>query len=190
MGFNLTVTRSVKNKKQVTEWVYHPPKADSEKRNRAALIRLVHKKDPSFNRQVWVDDRKPVGIQTGKGESFQFLLGAKILQLPFEIELENFKMATNPGTMDPASYESFVKVKSGDSTSQEHVFMNNPLKKEGFTFYQASYFQLEKGQGYGSIFSVNRDPGRLIKYLGSLLLVSGATIHFAIRSRRKKRTAV
>ncbi len=65
--------------------------------------------------------------------------------------------------------------------------MNHPLKYDHLTFYQASYFETEKG--HGSVLSVNYDPGRWIKYLGSLLLVFGAIWHFAFIKRKEKGNA-
>ena len=64
--------------------------------------------------------------------------------------------------------------------------MNNPLKYDGLTFYQASYFEAAKDT-YGSVLSVNLDPGRPIKYLGSLLLVLGAIWHFYLRRKKTKK---
>lgn len=61
--------------------------------------------------------------------------------------------------------------------------MNEPLKHSGFTLYQTSY---EPGdpRPITSILSVNRDPGRGAKYLGSLLIVLGAIWLFAMKYRR------
>ncbi|MBI2520013.1 MAG: cytochrome c biogenesis protein ResB [Bdellovibrio sp.] len=115
---------------------------------------------------------------------YSISLSKKSLELPFELTLQQFKMDTNPGTKTPASYESFVNLFDGQSNSSHHIYMNNPLKYNRLTFYQSSYFQENNGQ-YGSILSVNFDPGRPIKYLGSLLLVIGCIIHYLIGLRRK-----
>jgi hypothetical protein len=90
-------------------------------------------------------------------------------------------MDHNPGTMDPASYESFVRLFSKEGPTEHHIYMNNPLKHSGFTFYQASYFK-DENDNFGTVLSVNADPGRFIKYLGALLVVLGAIWHFSIRS--------
>ena len=92
-------------------------------------------------------------------------------------------MNTDPGTNNPASYESFVSVFAGTQGAQKHhIYMNNPLKFKAFTFYQASYF--ETNQGYGSVLSVNYDPGRPWKYLGSFLIVLGSIWHFILRRKK------
>jgi hypothetical protein len=63
--------------------------------------------------------------------------------------------------------------------------MNNPLKYDEFTFYQSSYFPLGPDL-YGSALSVNYDPGRALKYLGSLFIVLGSIWHFYIRRKKLK----
>jgi hypothetical protein len=115
-------------------------------------------------------------------------LEKKTLKLPYEISLDRFKMDKDPGTENPASYESYVKLLDGrtdTASSSHHVYMNNPLKYDGMTFYQASYFPFGESD-FGSVFSVNFDPGRPLKYLGSLLLVLGSIWHYIIRRKSKR----
>ena len=100
-------------------------------------------------------------------------------------------MNTNPGTNDPASYESFIHLLDGRTNSgleKHHVFMNNPLKYDDFTFYQSSYFQVGPNQ-YASVLSVNYDPGRFFKYLGSLLIVLGSIWHYILNRKKRKVSA-
>jgi hypothetical protein len=130
----------------------------------------------------WVKSTEPISYNLGN-EKVQFFLTKKEITLPYELVLDRFKMDTDPGTNNPASYESFVTLFRGNEGSQKHhVFMNNPLKYENFTFYQASYFQTQQGP-YGSVLSVNYDPGRPWKYLGSLLLVLGSIWHYFLRRK-------
>jgi hypothetical protein len=100
------------------------------------------------------------------------------LDVGFEMALNKFNMGKYPGTNRAASYESEVEVPGLGS----HVIsMNEPLKHNGFTFYQASFEQNEMGRPTTSILSVNRDPGRWIKYLGSLIMVLGTIMLFYFR---------
>ncbi len=108
------------------------------------------------------------------------------VKLPFELTLTKFKMDTDPGTMNPASYESFVKLFTGEKNSEHHIYMNNPLKFQGFTFYQASYSKDEQDV-YSSTLSVNVDPGRPLKYLGSLMLIIGSIWHYNLNKKKTKK---
>lgn len=133
-------------------------------------------------KSFWVKSFEPIAYNRN-GERITFILGKKAIMLPYELVLDNFKMDTDPGTNNPASYESFVTLFKGNQGSEKHhVYMNHPLKYQNFTFYQASYFQTQDGP-FGSVLSVNFDPGRFWKYLGSLLLVLGSIWHFVLRKR-------
>jgi len=186
MGFEMTVLRIIDNKYQHIDWFFDPPRGSQANRHFAALISVQHRYNKDDHQEIWIDDTGLKTITTRSGFTLQFMIGNKLHQLPFELQLERFKMDTNPGTNDPASYESFVKVSSSEYKESAHVYMNNPLKKGKFTFYQASYFALEDGKGYGSVLSVNHDPGRALKYLGSFLLVIGSIIHFTLKSMKKR----
>ena len=138
------------------------------------------------NQTFWVRSNDPIAFNQN-GERIVFELGRKSVKLPYELILDSFKMDTDPGTNNPASYESFVSVFHGnEGQSKHHIFMNNPLKMDNFTFYQASYFQSQQGP-YGSVLSVNFDPGRFWKYLGSLLLVLGSAWHYFLRRKHIKK---
>ncbi len=136
------------------------------------------------NEVYWVRSGDPVTFWKG-GEQATLFLGKKTYQLPYELTLGKFKMEMSPGTQMPASYESFVNLFDGNGNKVHHIYMNNPLKKDELTFYQSSYFPIGDGQ-FGSVLSVNMDPGRALKYFGSLLLVLGAIFHYIIRMKMKE----
>ncbi len=102
------------------------------------------------------------------------------MQLPFEVKLDKFTKKDYPGTETPYSYESLVT--HSRTNEQSLISMNEPLKSDGFTLYQAS-FSLNPGQAPVSILSVNQDPGRAVKYLGSLILCLGIASFTLMRSR-------
>lgn len=133
----------------------------------------------------WVTASNPVQLLIN-GKKVIFSLQKESLTLPFELVLTRFKMDKDPGTNRPASYESFVRLFSESGPSNHHIFMNNPLKFQGFTFYQASYSQDRQGN-YSSTLSVNVDPGRPFKYGGSLMLVFGSMWHYWLNFRRRKK---
>jgi cytochrome c biogenesis protein ResB len=111
--------------------------------------------------------------------------------LPFALSLDRFNIEYYPGSRDPKSYASKVSVRSRDGTpalQNVEISMNEPLHHEGITFYQASY---EPGEPRPivSIFSVNRDPGRQLKYWGSLLIVLGSAWLFWVKTRQARARA-
>ena len=140
-----------------------------------------------LGKEYWVSNFSPLSLII-EGKKVIIEVTKETLQLPFELALTQFKMDKDPGTNNPASYESFVKLFSGGQMTNHHVFMNNPLKHRGFTFYQASYSQDNAGN-YSSTLSVNVDQGRTLKYLGSLMLVLGAAWHYHLNRKKKKELA-
>jgi hypothetical protein len=138
-----------------------------------------------LGKTFWVTNSMPLQLNV-KGKNVVLEVTKETMDLPFELALTKFKMDKDPGTQMPASYESFVKLFDG-STSNHHIFMNNPLKVQGYTLYQASYNAGEDGT-YSSTLSVNVDQGRPLKYLGSLMLVFGAIWHFNLNKKKEKDT--
>ncbi len=67
------------------------------------------------------------------------------------------------------------------------ISMNEPLKYKGFYIYQASFEQSPTGAATASILSVNRDPGRIWKYLGSLVMCLGIVMLFYFKKRAGKK---
>lgn len=96
--------------------------------------------------------------------------GNRRVDLGFSLQLQKFEIGRDPGTNKAASYQSLVGTPDGQQTL---IAMNEPLKYKGLTFYQASFQESPEGVPTASILSVNQDPGRWLKYLGSLILVSG-----------------
>ena len=134
-----------------------------------------------LGKEYWTTNFSPLSLIIG-GQKVIIEVTKESLTLPFELALTQFKMDKDPGTDNPASYESFLKLFSDGKMTNHHVFMNNPLKHQGFTFYQASYSQDSAGN-YSSTLAVNVDQGRFLKYLGSLMLVLGGIWHYNLNKR-------
>lgn len=136
-------------------------------------------------KSYWVTNDTPVQLLID-GKKVVFFLEKESLTLPFEFVLTKFNMEKDPGTKRPASYESFVRLFTSEGTQEHHIYMNNPLKHMGFTFYQASYSQ-DRDKNYISTLSVNVDSGRPFKYAGSLMLVFGSMWHYFLNYRKRKK---
>lgn len=98
--------------------------------------------------------------------------GAKILQLPFSLKLNYFKMTRYPGTNSPESFLSNVKLIDAEKGIDEKhdIYMNHILDHRGYRFFQSSYDQDEEG----TYLSVNHDfIGTWISYMGYFLLALG-----------------
>lgn len=134
----------------------------------------------------WMQRNDMLRFFTDKGV-YILTYGSRRVDLGFDVFVKKFEVGRYQGTMRAASYQSLVEIPGGGG---EHVIsMNEPLKYQGKTIYQASF---EDGQNGGppvaSIFSINQDPGRWLKYLGSLIISLG--IVYLFYDRRKAARAM
>lgn len=118
----------------------------------------------------------------GESEMYILTYGNRRLPMSFDMELKKFDVGRYQGTMRAASYQSLVHIP--EANKEVLISMNEPLDYKGFTFYQSSFQEDEMGRPIASVLSVNYDPGRWVKYIGSLLIVFGA-IHLFYRRWQK-----
>jgi hypothetical protein len=187
MGFEITHLKTEYLKKPELTPYYVKPVQDNNQiiKGSTRAIEVVMNSGRT-QQSFWLHQGRAQKI-TLENKTYEIYLKRNSIELPFEINLTRFKMDTDPGTRNPASYESFVNLFTGQDTQKFHIFMNNPMKYENLTFYQASYFPIGEDI-FGSVLSVNYDPGRPLKYFGSLLLVLGSMWHFVLRKPKKKKT--
>jgi hypothetical protein len=142
---------------------------------------------------IWLQRDHPK-FQSGAVElndshmSVQFATGQ--MPLGFSLELLDFKREQNPGKSGNAAYSSVVKVKDQEQQIEEErtISMNEPLAYRGLRFYQSSFRDAGHGKE-ASIFTVAYDPGRPLKYAGSLMICLGITTMFYMRAYFFKPTA-
>lgn len=95
-------------------------------------------------------------------------------ELGFSLRLLDFRKTNYQGSGKAKTYESLVETSEGKAL----ISMNEPLKFRGYTFYQSGFEEVETGEPQISILSVNRDPGRPLKYGGGGVLVLGVILLF------------
>jgi cytochrome c-type biogenesis protein CcsB len=105
------------------------------------------------------------------GVHIDMRVGAKLIDVPFSIKLEDFELERYPGSMTPASYSSKVVLidKEQNLTKPYHIYMNHILDHRNYRFFQSSYDPDEKG----TVLSVNHDPGTWPTYIGYILMTLG-----------------
>ncbi len=140
---------------------------------------LVQYKD----QKKWVQMNDIVRFFTADG-AYILKYGQKQVDIGDELFLKKFSVGHYQGTRRAMAYESVVEV---PGQGEHLISMNEPLKYNGYTFYQSSFQQDPRtGEPTASILSVNKDPGRWIKYLGSLMIVAGIIHLFWFKQRQKK----
>lgn len=168
MGLQFQVLEYVKKAKEKNEFMPRPRPTEKT----MAAIKVKYQEQ-----EYWQELNSLLRVFTSTTAYIMSWRNQQI-DIGFPIKLEEFKLGKYPGTQRAASYSSVVTVPNLGTTE---ITMNEPLKFNGYTFYQASFQQDPSGQPTATILSVNYDPGRWIKYLGSLLIVFGSILLFYFR---------
>ncbi|MDR2863446.1 MAG: cytochrome c biogenesis protein ResB [Puniceicoccales bacterium] len=129
-------------------------------------------------------------MEIPEGQSRDFIIGTQDNQrheLPFALRLEKFTHEYYPGSSIPKNFSSAVRIleKKGsvDGGRPVNIFMNNPLRYEGYAFYQSS-FRIGQGTGDTTILQVVRNPGRLLPYVALYLVGAGLLAQFGLSLTR------
>lgn len=121
------------------------------------------------------------------GKPQKITLGTQVYELSmrplrfynsYTIHLKDFKHDVYPGTTIPKNFSSSVYIDDPSHAESRNVeiFMNNPLRYEGKTYYQASF----ANNNTMSIFQVVENPSWLLPYISCSLMSLGLLIHFFV----------
>src|SRR5579859_3915805 len=108
--------------------------------------------------------------------TYQILLRPARHYQPFSLQLLNFNHAVYQGTDIPKDFSSRVRLLR-PATGEDRetlIYMNNPLRYAGETFYQAGF----DPDDAGTILEVVRNPGWLTPYLSCSLMGAGMAVQF------------
>lgn len=103
---------------------------------------------------------------------------------PYTITLNDIRKKDYIGTATPRDYSSFVRLQdeqTGTDRDDVHIWMNNPLRYSGETFYQSSYFppnSVYRGSGEWTSLQVVKNRGWMIPYVACMIVVVGMCAHF------------
>jgi hypothetical protein len=156
-------------------------KPEKEVTQNAPGVIFTLKEPGQADREVllYAQEPKPLSLTLGGRQVFA-QLRLKHYPLPFSLKLTDFVKNVHPGTDIPSSFESYADLDENGASRPVKVWMNNPLRTHGFTFFQASYAQAQ-GQADKSTFAVVTNPGRVLPYVSSITVFAGLLLHFLIR---------
>ncbi|WP_257304516.1 cytochrome c biogenesis protein ResB [Geothrix campi] len=119
---------------------------------------------------------------THEGRTYSLSMRLRRQYLPYAFTLKQFRHDVYPGTDIPKNFSSLVQVVNPSQKESREVliYMNQPLRYEGKTFYQASFGKNDTL----SVLSVVENPGWLLPYVSCVLVSLGLLVHFAIVLRR------
>lgn len=196
---------------QVTEdtglkarFVPRPPVTTTDERNvPSAIIELVSTNAPATSLGTWLVSDWLLEPQAVEVQGRRHLLALRLARYykPFSLTLLEARHDKYKGTEIPRNFSSRVRVRHPASGEDREVliYMNNPLRYGGFTFYQYQMAADEavrlRGQRPSSTFQVVQNPGWLMPYVASTLISVGLLWQFSghllgfLRERRRRAAA-
>ncbi|MBL8752367.1 MAG: cytochrome c biogenesis protein ResB [Planctomycetes bacterium] len=143
----------------------------------------------STRREPFESSRYPWTF-TVAGQRYGLDLRRVTLDLPFKIKLDKFQKRDHPGTLSPMDFRSYVTVRDGTSTQEAQIFMNNPLRRDGYVVFQSNWGpQPMGGPPWYSIFEVANNPSDLWPMLACFVIAAGLLLHFGMKLRRFLRSS-
>ena len=113
-----------------------------------------------------------------QGRTWRLLLRPERDYYPFAVTLLKFSHDRYPGTDIPKNFSSRVRLRSADGRVDREVliYMNNPLRYAGLTFYQAGFENNDRT----TVLQVVRNPSWQLPYVSCVMMALGLVIQFGI----------
>jgi hypothetical protein len=110
------------------------------------------------------------------GRNYEILLRPERFYNGFSLHLIQFRHDKYPGTDIPKNFSSRVRLQNLDTGEDREVliYMNNPLRYQGETFYQASFDPDDQG----SVLQVVHNPSWVTPYLACIMVAVGLLWQF------------
>lgn len=116
---------------------------------------------------------------THAGRTFQLAMRPMRFYDPYSIQLLDFRHDKYKGTEIPKNFSSRVQVQNLASGENREVliYMNNPLRYGGKTYYQSGY---DENDPTVTVLQVVRNPGWLTPYLACVIVSLGLCLQFGM----------
>jgi hypothetical protein len=120
---------------------------------------------------------RPLSFQAA-GKTCQIVLRPKRFYKPFAIQLLQFRHDRYAGTDIAKNFSSRIKLTdpAKHEDRESLIFMNNPLRYRGYTFFQAGFDDNDTT----TVLQVAQNPSWLVPYISCALIVLGMLLQFGM----------
>ena len=143
----------------------------------AAYVELVA---PEGSLGTWLVSEQLAEPQTftHAGRTWSIALRLQRNYKPYSLTLLNFSHDRYAGTDIPKNFSSRIRLTTPDGRDDREVliYMNNPLRYAGLTFYQSGFDNNDRT----TVLQVVRNPSWLLPYIACVLMAIGLCIQFGI----------
>ena len=141
----------------------------------SAVVEIV---TPQGSLGTWLVSEYITGVQgfTYNNRSYKLDFRLRRYYKPYALKLLEFRHDVYPGTTTPKNFSSRVLLQRPDTEEKREVniYMNNPLRYAGETYYQASFDRDDQG----TVLQVVHNPSWLTPYFSCVLVGLGLVVHF------------
>jgi len=120
---------------------------------------------------------RPISFDAA-GKACQIVLRPKRFYKPFAIQLLQFRHDRYAGTEIPKNFSSRIRLTdpAKHEDRESLIFMNNPLRYRGYTFFQAGF----DNNDTTTVLQVAQNPSWLVPYISCALIVFGMLLQFGM----------
>jgi len=113
------------------------------------------------------------------GKNWELIFRPERYYTHYTLTLEKFSHDRYAGTDIAKNFSSKIRLQTDDGHTDREVliYMNNPLRFEGLTYYQASF---DPSNDHNTILQVVQNPSWILPYLACAMLFAGLVIQFGI----------
>jgi ABC-type transport system involved in cytochrome c biogenesis permease subunit len=148
---------------------------------------------------AYVEFREPTGESLGiwlvtanydepqqvqyRGKTYDVILRFKRIYHDFSITLKDVQKNDYKGTNNPRDYSSYIRVEAPGGNFDQRIWMNNPMRYAGLTFYQSSYIPagaIRRGSAEATVLQVVSNEGWMAPYVACMMVVVGMLAHFGL----------
>ncbi len=119
---------------------------------------------------------------TWQDKEYEIALRYRRYYKPYRVRLDDVQKNDYAGTSNPRDYRAIIDITKQDGAvvlKDFPIWMNNPLRFAGETFYQSDWGMLQGGKEY-TVFQVVKNEGWMAPYVGCMIVLVGMLYQFGI----------
>ena len=156
---------------------------EEERKTAGCYARVLHRngeKSPPFI--LWGVSEYPYSIRIDD-RVFTVHMRKRLWPMPFTVKLDKFTADFHPGTSRASKFISDITRTENGAEAKVRIEMNEPMRYEGLTFFQASYGPPGAGPGQKlySVFEVVKNPADKWPEYSLYVVTLGLLIHFVMK---------
>jgi hypothetical protein len=161
----------------------NPPQVNAEMNTAACYVRVVQRDGTKSDPFILAGASFHPFSLRHDGRIFTVDMRKRLWPMPFTVQLDKFTADFHPGTMKPSKFVSNITRIENGGEAKVTIQMNEPMRYEGLTFFQASYGPPGAGPGQRmySVFEIVKNPADKWPEYSLYIVTFGMLVTFTIK---------